>query len=102
MLTELSLTVSIDDCLIEGENIEEVMAQLEDFLDICQVHDTKLKQERCVGKIPSEWMDIEASHWDSDLDMEDILNNPENDSLLDLHGLMNLLDLLDIKTTQSQ
>ena len=61
-LTELSLTMGIDDCLIKEENIEEVMAQMEDFLDTCQLYNTKLKQERREGKVPSKWMDIEASH----------------------------------------
>ena len=53
LLTDLSLTVGIDNCLIEGENIEEVTTKLENILDKCHTYNTKLKQQRCEGKTTS-------------------------------------------------
>ena len=62
VLTKLSLDVRINDCLIRGVYIEKVMAQMENILDTCQVINTKMKQERHEGKVPSRWIDVEASH----------------------------------------
>ena len=46
------------------------------------------------------WMEVETSQWDYNI--EKIMNNPDKNSLLDLHTLMNLPDILDIKKPKPQ
>ena len=46
LLTGLSLTMEVDDCLIGGKSVEEVITELEEFLDRFWMQNIKLTRQK--------------------------------------------------------